>query len=90
MFGRGNYGNFGNFRNNGFDGCLGFGYNNWWTMLIAGIIIVFVVVILFMVFQKNKVKSVKSSALETLKIKYVQGEITEEEYIRRKDILSRD
>ncbi|MDF2609562.1 MAG: uncharacterized protein K0R92_1036 [Lachnospiraceae bacterium] len=92
MFGRGNYGNFGNFRGNGFRDCFGFGYwNNGWVMiLITVVLIVLAVVILSLLVRKNKVKTSKSAAMETLKMKYVQGEITEEEFLRRKDVLFRE
>jgi uncharacterized membrane protein len=36
------------------------------------------------------VKNNLEEASEILKMKYVQGDITEEEYLRRKDILSKN
>jgi putative membrane protein len=92
MYGRG-------FNNNGFYGngnyysngnCFGYGmFNNGWNIIILiGVLIIIALVTYFLV-QNNKKRTINNNALENLKMKYIQGEITEEEYLKRKDILNR-
>jgi putative membrane protein len=82
--GNGGYGNF-NCLNN-----FGYGYFGGWGILIMiGVLILTALLIFFIVHNKNK-KLQNQSAMETLKMKYVQGEITEEEFLRRKSLLERE
>lgn len=53
---------------------------------IGVLILVFALVYYFI--KKNGVKASNQNALEILKMKYVEGEITEEEYLKRKQVLS--
>lgn len=75
--------------NQGFYGngaCYGLGYfNNGWN-IVFGIGLIITIALLFYLFVHNK-KRVSSDALEILKLQYVKGEISEEEYYRRKNLL---
>lgn len=66
----------------------GFGYFGLWHILVL-IGLVVVVVSLVMLF-KNKTTRSESDALETLKMLYAKGEITEETYLSRKGVLERN
>lgn len=82
---------FRNFDNGLYGGnCLGFGlFNNGWSTLIGGGLFVLMIV-LFIIIVHNKNKRMHSdAAIENLKIRYVQGEITEEEYLRRRDFIGK-
>lgn len=76
--------------NQGFYGngaCRGLGYfNNGWSIVI-GIGLLITIALLFYLFVHNKKKRVSSEALEILKLQYVKGEISEEEYFKRKSLL---
>ena len=76
--------------NQGFYGngaCPGLGYfNNGWS-IVFGIGLLIIIALLFYLFVHNKKKKGSSEALEILKLQYVKGEITEEEYFRRKSLL---
>lgn len=77
---------------NGFYGrnCLGFGlFSNGWNALY-GLGLFVLIILLFYIIVHNKNKRLYSdAAVENLKMKYVQGEITEEEYLKRKDLIGR-
>lgn len=75
------------FNGNGF--CPGLGYFNHGWGMIAGIGLIITIALLFYLFVHNKKKRVSSEALEILKLQFVKGEITEEEYFRRKSLLER-
>lgn len=79
MFNRGFY--------NG-DRCFGYSlFNNGWNMLIVlGVILISGVFIYYLSIKKNKNMAYQGS-LEVLKLKFVQGDITEEEYMKRKSVL---
>jgi putative membrane protein len=80
MYGRGYY---------GARGCFDwFGSSPWfmWGGMLMLFVIAALIVILF-IKSKDKVKHQNSDALEILKIKLVKGEITEEEYLRKREIL---
>lgn len=80
------------FYNNGYFGngyCGGYNvFHNGFGFLI-GIAVLVAVALLFYYFVHNNKKHVSSDAAEILKMKYVQGEITEEEYRRRKNVLDK-
>ncbi len=58
----------------------------WHYMIILGVIIIIVALVLF---AKRKNKNNENQALSTLKELYVKGEITEEEYLKRKNVIER-
>jgi putative membrane protein len=85
-FGDGNFGN-GNF---GYGRCLGLGaFHGGWILLIIGILIILALLFFFLVHNRKK-KIVGNEAVEILKMKYVKGEITEEEYFRRREVVEKN
>lgn len=56
-------------------------------LMIAVIYLIVTVVRLFVV--KDKAHKDRSDSIEILKVKYAGGEISEEEYIRMRDILTK-
>ncbi len=70
-------------------GCFGYGFfsSGWNWLIVLGLIVV-IGAVTYLLVKKNKRTMVNSSALESLKIKFAQGEVTEEEYTIRKKILS--
>ena len=79
--------------NQGFNGngiCRGLGnFQSVWGIVI-GIGVIITIALLFYVFvHNNKKKNSASEALETLKLHYVKGEISEEEYLRRKSLIEK-
>jgi putative membrane protein len=75
-----NYGSYG-FLNNGIN-----------LLIIIGIIalIAFLVFSQLHRFDKKAGNNSSNAIIETLKLKYAQGEITEEEFLRRKELLNRN
>lgn len=83
MFGRG-YNMLGN--------CFGWGsgyfYGGWGMMIAAGFIVLALAAIAISYLARKKDHNKTNDlALETLNIRFVKGEITEDEYIKRKNIL---
>ena len=79
MYGRGMF-------NNG--GCFGYGFmSSGWNWLIGIGILLIIVAVTYLIVKKSKSAASNNNALETLRVKFVQGEITEEEYKQRKNIL---
>jgi putative membrane protein len=71
---------------NGFMNGYGYGSNGWSLLIFFGILAITALLIVFIAHNSNKKKQY-NDALEILKMKYVRGEITEEDYIRRKSVL---
>ena len=68
--------------------CFGNGfYGGWHLMMVAAILILGVV--LFVLARKKHSSSQGDEILSMLKEKFVKGDITEEEYLSRKNILTR-
>jgi len=88
MYGRGY---FDSFRNSGYS-CPGFGFmnNSWFTFIFTILLIVLAVIFIVKLFQNNNSKTVSNIALDNLKVKYANGDISEEEYLKRKDILEKN
>lgn len=81
------------YRNYG--GCFGFGngiYGIGWLMpLLGAILLTAFIVVAILIIKKINRSSKKNSygiSLEELKIEFVKGNLTEEEYLRKKKILS--
>jgi len=89
MYGRGYCGRgFNGFNvNNGYVGH-GFMINGWYMLVAVGVFLTIALLIYFLVHNRKKMISYYSST-EVLKMKYVQGEITEEEYLKRKNVLEK-
>jgi len=68
----------------GFIGNSGFG--GWHYLMMLGIIIIVVAMILFI---RRKNNSNGNQALDILKELYVKGDISEEEYLKRKNVIER-
>lgn len=77
-----------NFGRTGF----GMGYNSPWIyFVIQAVIWIVIAFVAYKIIQKlisNK-KIENDPILEKLKMKYVEGEITEEEYIKKRDLLKK-
>ena len=59
----------------------------WSWLVIAGVILLVIAVIYFLAKGQGHIQP-ESNALEALKTKFVNGEIDEEEYKARKDVLN--
>ena len=80
------YGNF----HNGFYGatnCLRYFNHGGEMIFILGIVVIGLLIFLFT--HNHKKRFQHDLALDTLKMKYVQGEITEEEFLRRKELIGK-
>lgn len=80
------------FYNNGYFGngyCGGYGVFHNGLGFLIGIVILVTIALLFYHFVHNNKKRASSDAAEILKMKYVQGEISEEEYMRRKSVIEK-
>ena len=70
--------------------CFGYGFmNNGWSMLFAIVVLLIIALLIYFIVHNRNKKVSKNSVFEALKMKYVQGEISEEEYLKRKDVLGR-
>jgi putative membrane protein len=58
-----------------------------WNWLIGIGVLLLVVAVTYLIVKRNRKTETNSDALEILKLKYAKGEITEEEYISRKNVL---
>ncbi len=69
--------------------CSGFGtaYSGLWLVLGALFVAALVVVIVLSV--KKSHKSANDGAADALKLRYIKGELTEEEYRKMKDVLGK-
>lgn len=70
--------------NSGDCGFLGYGLGWWNYLIILGVILIVIALVLL---AKRKNSSNDNQALSTLKELYVKGEITEEEYLKRKNVI---
>ncbi|MBF4692626.1 SHOCT domain-containing protein [Fusibacter ferrireducens] len=69
----------------GHSGCFGFGYFGMWQWLI----VIGVILVIAYFISKGKGHRKSDAAIMILKEKFAKGEITEEEYTRRKELLER-
>ena len=66
----------------------GFMNNGWCMLIVVGVILI--IALLVFIFLHNRKKKVSNNSLvEVLKMKFVQGEISEEEYLQRKEVIGR-
>ncbi len=75
MYGRGFFGN---------NVCYGLNYFPYWHLIVIGVIIVVIFILL-----KNRNSKNNNEIINTLNMKFVNGEISEEEYINKKNILTK-
>lgn len=64
----------------------GRGFGLWDLIILAGVVLIVVAIILYVRSQK-KTPSSGHDALRILDERYARGDITEEEYLRKKEIL---
>lgn len=82
MYGRGWFGNY---------SCPFLGGNlfgAWHLLILLGVILIIAALIVW-VRRNNRNSGNESQAIGTLKELYVKGEITEEEYLKRKNVIER-
>ncbi len=79
MFARG-FGGFGAF-------CRGFGFANPALLWVLGALFVAALVMVIVLAAKKSRKATNDGAAEALKLRYIKGELTEEEYKKMKDVL---
>ena len=60
----------------------------WFWLIVVGVIIA-VTAIIYLAVRNHKSYKPADSALETLNTRFAKGEITEEEYNKRKEIIKR-
>ncbi len=58
-----------------------------WGMLALAAILVAAGILIFLFVKNNKKKDTSKDALERLKTRYVNGELSEEEYLQKKKVL---
>lgn len=73
----------------GFGRCLGAGFFGPWYMLIGLGLTLAVAAVVILLMRKNKSSGNDDDLLAMLKERYVSGEITEEEYISKRNTLTR-
>ena len=64
-------------------------FGNGWTWLIGIGIVLVVIAATYLIASSSRRRTSDYDALEILKTKFAQGEISEEEYNRRKSIIGR-
>jgi len=79
MHGRGYFDNYGYF---------GHGYYNGWEPFIGIGILLIVLAVVYLLVKRTRKAALNSNVIELLKLKYVKGEITEEEYLKQKKVLN--
>ena len=79
MFGRGHGG--------AFEG-MAYGHGGFGPMCMIIFVIIAALLIYFVLKKKNNTNNVDYDILEILKRKYVEGEITEEEYMQKRNVLT--
>lgn len=74
----------------GFGGfCRGFGFANPWGMAGIAAAVVVAVVILIVLAATRKRKGTSGDAQDALKLRFVKGELTSEEYLKMKETLGK-
>jgi len=69
--------------------CMGSGiFGGIWGWLIGIGVVLLIAAVIYLLVSKNKKTTVNASALATLDTKFAQGEITIEEYQKRKSVLT--
>lgn len=71
----------------GFDGGLGGGFLFPWMHLIDLGVLVLIIILGYRLFKSYKKQNTINSAIEILNIKFAKGEISEEEYLNKKNLI---
>ncbi len=70
-------------------GCA-FGFGNGYFSIWLLLIVIGIIIIIFSIVASRKPKTtVSSDAIDKLKVLYINGEITEEEFLKRKNVIER-
>lgn len=69
--------------------CGGIGYvNPWgWAGILAAVVAAVVILVVLLATKKHKSQS--GGAMDALKLRYIKGELTEEEYLKMKETLGK-
>ncbi len=70
--------------------CFGFGYLSIWHILLIATVMVGIGILIYIAFSKNRHNKYKNDYLNQLKERYVLGEISEEEYLKKKHVLKNE
>ena len=69
--------------------CRGFGYANSGLFWLLGALFIAALVVVIVLSVKKSHKSTNDGAAEALKLRFIKGELTEEEYKKMKDVLGK-
>lgn len=80
---------------NGFSNCFGFGFGfgtghtfgGWGMMIIMAAFILLTTAVVIYITKRTGHHRSEDEALQSLKMRFAKGEISEEEYLKRKNIL---
>ena len=74
----------------GAGGCFGNGFYGGWHFMMAGVVLLVIIAIALIVWTKKKHSgTTDSNSLNMLKENFAKGLISEEEYLSRKNVLTR-
>lgn len=73
---------------------MGYGYTGFFWVILTVILLLIILFLVYKLFQKAKRSSTEietnSNALDILKERYARGELTDEEFIQKKELLNND
>ncbi len=70
--------------------CGGFGYMSMWGWLaIAAVVVIVATTLIVVLSSKKKRQAHSSDALDALKLRYSKGELSEEDYIKTKEVIGK-
>ncbi len=67
----------------------GYGMFVVWGFIIHIILIGIIVFVVYKLFASNHLQKNKNSAIDELNTKFVNGELTEKEYLRKKELINK-
>jgi len=73
---------------NGYN-CVGYGMLGGWHFIIPLIIILVIIYAIYKLFKTNHFQMKNSSSLDELNKKYINNEISEDEYLLKKQIINK-
>ena len=74
----------------GNDFCFGYGmFGGGWGLLIGAGVLIIIASAVYLSIGRGRNNGMRGDAIESLKLKYANGEITEEEYFNRKNVLDK-
>lgn len=73
---------------------MGYGNYGFFWVMITGILLLIILFLVYKLFQKTKHSptnvETSSNALDILKERYARGELSDEEFLRKKELLEKD